>query len=61
MKITLKDARISAGYTQKTLAYKLGISESTVVRWENGKSPIKIQDLLKLSDIYNRSVEDFLL
>lgn len=61
MKITLKDARINAGYTQKALAHKLGIAESTIVRWESGKTPIKIQDLLRLSRIYNRNIEDFLL
>ncbi len=61
MKFTLKDARISAGYTQKEAALKLGVAESTIVRWENNKCPIKIESFLKLSRIYGIPIQDILL
>ncbi|AVM67680.1 XRE family transcriptional regulator [Peptostreptococcaceae bacterium oral taxon 929] len=61
MKFTLKDARINAGYTQKEAAIKLGVAESTIVRWENNRCPIKIESFLKLSRIYGIPIQDFLL
>lgn len=61
MKFTLKDARINAGYTQKEAAIKLGVAESTIVRWENNRCPIKIESFLKLSHLYGIPIQDFLL
>lgn len=40
-KITLKAARVNAGYTQKEAAKKLGISNKTLWSWENGLSAPK--------------------
>ena len=34
---TLKSLRVSKGYTQKSLAEKLGVSPITVFQWEHGK------------------------
>ena len=38
LKMTLEAARVNAGYTQKEAAERLGVSNSTVCAWENGKS-----------------------
>ena len=38
VKISLAAARVNAELTQKELAEKCGVSESTIINWENGKS-----------------------
>lgn len=37
-KITLKAARVNAGFSQKEAAKELEISNTTLCSWENGKS-----------------------
>lgn len=37
LKISVAAARVNAGLTQKELAEKCGVSESTIINWENGK------------------------
>ena len=37
-KISLKAARVNAGYSQKEAAILLGISNKTLCSWENGKT-----------------------
>ena len=37
-KISLKAARVNAGYSQKQAAILLGISNKTLCSWENGKT-----------------------
>lgn len=36
--ITLKAARVNAGYSQKEAAERIGISNKTLCSWENGKT-----------------------
>ena len=45
-------ARMNAGKTQKQLAKECGVSESTVVNWENGKSYPHIKRLPLLEKAY---------
>ena len=37
-KITLRAARVNAGYSQKAAAELLGVSNKTLCNWENGKT-----------------------
>ena len=37
-KISLKAARVNAGFSQKEAAKTLGISNKTLCSWENGKT-----------------------
>lgn len=37
-KITLKAARVNAGFTQAMVAEKIGVSVSSIKNWENGVS-----------------------
>ena len=59
-KITLKAARVNAGLTQKELAEKIGKSETTIVKWENGQTgkKISIENLEKLCKILNIGFND---
>ena len=56
-KITLKAARVNADLTQDETAERMGKSKQTIVNWENGKTPIKYVDLMKLSEIYSMPIQ----
>jgi len=43
--VTLKGARISAGYSQEELAKKLDISRDLIAKWETGKVKIRTINL----------------
>lgn len=61
MKLTLKGARVNAGFTQKQVADKVDVSEVTVINWELGKNKIPAIKLKELSCIYKLKMDDFLL
>lgn len=56
----LKDARERAGLTQEQVAQAVMVSRQTVSNWENGKSLPDIISVMKLSDLYKISVDEFL-
>ena len=56
-KITLKAARVNAELTLDDVAEIIGKSKQSIENWENGKTPIKYSDLIKLSGIYEMPVE----
>lgn len=47
----LKLARMRAGYTQKEVAERLGISESLVAKWETGRSRPRGDKLSALAEL----------
>lgn len=53
LQISLAAARVNAGLTQKEAAERLGVSNTTIVAWETGKSSPSIVDAKKLSEAYN--------
>ena len=55
--ITLKAARVNAELTLDDVAEIIGKSKQSIENWENGKTPIKYSDLLKLSEIYEMPVK----
>ena len=59
IKLTLKAARVNAGLTKKQLASLMGISESTMIKWEksNGKD-MKLVDFRKLCKILGMNPND---
>ncbi|MDY6367121.1 MAG: helix-turn-helix transcriptional regulator [Clostridia bacterium] len=48
------------GLTQRDVATKLGISQPSYIRYENGKSEPTLSNLVKLADIFDVST-DYLL
>ena len=56
-KITLKAARVNAELTLDEVAEIMGKSKQSIENWENGKTPIKYSDLIKLSELYEMPVE----
>lgn len=59
-KITLKAARVNAGYTQKEAAKLLGVSNSTLGRWENMISFPNVEQINKICDLYGVGYADII-
>ncbi len=60
-RITLRAARVNAGYTLKTASKALGKDSSTLQHWETGINPIKVEDLDKMSKLYGWPKNDIIL
>ena len=52
LKITMESARVNAGLTQKQLALKCGVSESTVINWEKGRALPSLKKIPLLEKAY---------
>lgn len=51
--ISPKAARVNAGYSLKQVAKLIGVSQSTVSRWEHGEVKMKPEVVERLSQLYN--------
>lgn len=56
----IKDARQNNNISQESLAEQLGVSRQTVSSWETGKSYPDIVSVIKMSDIFNISLDKML-
>ncbi|MBO5022122.1 MAG: helix-turn-helix transcriptional regulator [Clostridia bacterium] len=56
----IKELRVEKGYSRKHLAGLLFISERLVSYWENGQRECDFDMLIKISNVFNVSI-DFLL
>lgn len=59
-RITLKAARVNAGYDQKTAAKKLKVSNSTLGKWERGESFPNVDKAQEMCTLYGLSYNDIL-
>lgn len=50
-KVTLPVARKIANLTQKGLGLAVGVSESTVINWEKGRSEPTVSQAQKISEV----------
>lgn len=60
VKLTLKAARVNAGYSQKEAAKLLGISNVTLCNWENGTSFPNAQQIDKICELYGVSYDNLI-
>ncbi|WP_176527726.1 helix-turn-helix domain-containing protein [Bacillus sp. AFS023182] len=56
----LKTLRKDYGYSQEQIANKLHISSQAVSKWETGKSYPDILNLIKLSEIYQITLDELI-
>lgn len=56
----LKALRLSKNLTQGDLAKKLGVSRTTITMWENGLSKPRFDTLVRLTQIFGCTVDEFL-
>lgn len=59
-KITLKAARINAGYTMQDVASRFGVCRETVGKWERGVISPQVVTFNKLCDLYGVTGDDVL-
>lgn len=55
--LTLKAARVNAGYSVREAAEAVGVTEDTMYRYESGKSSPKIGTAVKLAGLYGVSID----
>lgn len=58
--LTLKEARINAGFTQRQVSEILHYDRSTLAYKESGKIPIYAWELIKLCELYRISPNDLI-
>lgn len=58
--MNIKKAREKAGLTQKALADKLGLVQSTIAMWETERSLPRADKLPALAKLFNCTVDDLL-
>ena len=56
----LKELRTERGLTTKALGQEIGVSDTTICRWENDRCEVKAPELVKLAQCFCVST-DFLL
>ena len=56
----IKNARIQKEYTQEQAAENLLVSRQTVSNWENGKSLPDIISIIRMSELYELSLDELM-
>lgn len=59
--ITLKAARVNAGYTQTDIAEKMGVSNVTISNWESGKKYPTLIQAYNLVKFYGITLNDIII
>ena len=57
IKISMAAARVNAELTQKQLAAACGVSEATVIKWENGTTVPRVDMLPVLEEAYGIPID----
>ena len=58
LKITLEAARVNAGYTQKSAAKRLRVSNKTIQNWESRKSYPSADKIPEICELYGISYDN---
>ncbi len=56
----LAELRTLNKLTQKEVAERLGISQPSYIRYENGSAEPTLENLIKLADLFDVSLDDLL-
>lgn len=59
-KMTMRAARVNAGYDQKTAAKALKISNKTLCAWETGRSYPKVDKIPQICSLYGVCFDDLI-
>ena len=58
--VNLKNIRLEKNMSQEQLAKEINVDRSTVTKWETGEAMPRANKLVKLSQIFNCSVDELL-
>ncbi|TOY86019.1 hypothetical protein DIS15_00805 [Levilactobacillus brevis] len=56
----IKKGRTHRGLSQKEASLKLNVSRQSISKWENNKVSPDVNNIIKLSIVYNMSVEELI-
>ena len=56
----LRCFREKMGWTQRDLAEKVGLSETTIWNYENGRREPRLQDLKKFAEVFNCTIDELI-
>lgn len=55
---SIKQCRVSRGYTQEDIAEKMGLSKQFILQLENGDRKIPVDRLIQMADIFECSLDE---
>lgn len=58
--MSYKSCRLKSGLTQAVAATKIGVHQTAVAQWENGRACPKADKLKEIADVYNCTVDELL-
>ena len=58
LKITVKAARVNAGFTLDDAAKEIGICKRTLIKYEQGKTTPSIERKMKISEVYKFPIDN---
>lgn len=56
----LKEFRLKNDYTQRYIAYKMGVSQQAVVKWEKGQTIPNMPHIIMLSSLMKCSIDELI-
>lgn len=59
--LKLKEFRKKNDYTQRYIAFKVGVSQQTIAKWEKGTVTPSIPHLLRLAAVIGCKLEDLII
>lgn len=60
LKIRIIKLRDEMGWTQEELAERIGVSRSTVAKWESGRGTPTIGNIITLSEVFGVTIDSLL-
>ena len=57
--LLVRTLRQEHNYSQLEFGTLIGISKTTISKWENGNKNISKKNLLKIADLFDRDIEEF--
>ena len=60
MRVTLKAARVNAGYSQAEAAKKLNVGEKTLQNWEAGTTSPRADKMADICNLYGCTINDII-
>lgn len=60
LQITMKAARVNAGYKIVEAAKKIGISPTTLIKWENNPETVSPEKQRIISETYNIPIDNII-
>ena len=56
--LKIKEFREKNNFTQRYVAYKIGVKQQSVVKWEQGKNYPNVLHLIKLCELMQCSIDE---